>query len=422
MSAPPPPLAPAGVGARMLAVIVLTGLGAGLGGAALTLLLHLVQHLAFGYTEDTFLTGVERASPARRVSVMGIGGLLVGLGWWALRHHRDTLTVTDALRADAPRMPLPTTLADSALQILAVAFGASLGREGAPRQLGAATGAWLAARAALPATQQRTILACGGGAGLAAVYNVPLGGALFTLEILLASTARTHIIAAVLTSAIATAIAWPLLSDHPTYQVDSFHLTAPVLIWSVLLGPLAGVVSAGFTQLTTAARTHTPRGWRLPLATTVLFAAVGALAIPFPQLLGNGKGPAQLAFNGALDLPLSAALVLLKPLATALCLRSGATGGLLTPALATGALFGAATGGLWSSLWPGTPLGAYALIGAAAVLATTQRAPLTAIVLVLEFTHTGLALLVPILIAVGAATLTHQHLHWPAANTLPTDS
>jgi len=73
MSAPPPPLAPAGVGARMLAVIVLTGLGAGLGGAALTLLLHLVQHLAFGYTEDTFLTGVERASPARRVSVMALG-------------------------------------------------------------------------------------------------------------------------------------------------------------------------------------------------------------------------------------------------------------------------------------------------------------------------------------------------------------
>lgn len=155
----------------------------------------------------------------------------------------------------------------------------------------------------------------------------------------------------------------------------------------------------------------------------MLFAAVGALAIPFPQLLGNGKGPAQLAFNGALGLPLFAALILLKPLATALCLRSGATGGLLTPALATGALLGAATGGLWSSLWPGTPRGACALIGAAAVLATTQRAPLTAIVLVLVFTHTGLTLLVPILIAVGAATLTHQHLHRPAtANKPPTDS
>jgi len=160
------------------------------------------------------------------------------------------------------------------------------------------------------------------------------------------STWPTHIIAAVLTSAIATATAWPLLSNHPTYQVASFHLTAPMLIWSVLLGPLAGVTSAGFTQLTTAARTHTPRGWRLPVATTVLFVAVGTLAIPFPQLLGNGKGPAQLAFNGALGLPLFAALVLLKPLATALCLRSGATGGLLTPALATGALLGAATGGL----------------------------------------------------------------------------
>jgi len=106
---------------------------------------------------------------------------------------------------------------------------------------------------------------------------------------------------------------------------------------------------------------------------------------------------------------------LLKPLATALCLRSGATGGLLTPALATGALLGAATGGLWTHIWPGTPLGAYALIGAAAVLATTQRAPLTAIVLVLvlEFTHTGLTLLVPMMIATAAAQLTNHHLHRP---------
>ena len=70
-------------------------------------------------------------------------------------------------------------------------------------------------------------------------------------------------------------------------------------------------------------------------------------------------------------------------------------------------------------LLPGATLGAYALIGATAVLATTQRAPLTAIVLVLEFTHTGLVLLVPMMIAVAAANLTNQHLHWPAFSGKP---
>lgn len=68
-------------------------------------------------------------------------------------------------------------------------------------------------------------------------------------------------------------------------------------------------------------------------------------------------------------------LAVLKPVATGACLATGATGGLLTPALATGAMLGGLTGGAWSLLWPG------AMIAAAAVLATAQKAPLCAIVL-----------------------------------------
>lgn len=401
---------PDDLGVRMLSVIVLTGVGAGVGGALLTLLLHLVQHLAFGYTEASFLTGVERASATRRVLAMTLGGILVGLGWWALRWRRDTVSVRAALAAPTPRLPLPTTLLDSALQIVAVGFGASLGREGAPRQLGGAAGAWLAERAGLTIAQQRVIVASGAGAGLAAVYNVPLGGALFTLEIVLASTARTDIVAAVLTCAVATVVAWPVLSTRPTYRVAPSHLSASLLIFSLLFGPVAGLVAAAFARLTAAAQLRIPTGWRLPIFTTVIFAAVGGLAVAFPQLLGNGKGPAQLAFSGGLSLPVLAALVVLKPVATAACLRSGATGGLLTPAVATGATLGAVTGGLWGHLWAGSPPGAYALLGAAAVLAVTQRAPITAIVLIVEFTHSGLTLIAPMMIAVALATITSRHL------------
>ena len=100
--------------------------------------------------------------------------------------------------------------------------------------------------------------------------------------------------------------------------------------------------------------------------------------------------------------------MVLKPLATAACLRAGAKGGQLTPALATGAMFGAAAGRLWSEAFPGLHLhlGACALIGAAAVLATTQHAPLTAIVLVIEFTQSGVRLLAPIVLAVAVACYT----------------
>ncbi len=401
---------PTGLDSRLLLVAVLTGLAAGAGGIALTLLLHLTQHLAFGYTESTFLTGVERAAPLRRVLALTIGGVVVGLGWYALRRWADPIDgVGEAMRTARP-MPIGPVTAEASLQILAVGFGASLGREGAPRLLGSALAGWLADRARLAVGQRRTILACGAGAGLACVYNVPLGGALFTLEILLTSAAIADVVPALLSSATATAVAWPVLSTHPTYLVQAAGLHANEIVFALLLGPIAGLAGTAFNRLVRWSRTLAPTGWRVPVVITVVFAGVGSLAIGYPQLLGNGKGPAQLAFDGSLGLLTLGALLLLKPIVTAACLGSGAHGGLLTPAVATGAVLGALTGGAWSMLWPGTPTIGFALIGAAAVLATTQRAPLCAIVLVLEFTHSGLDLLVPIALAVTGAMVTSARL------------
>ena len=395
-----------------MAAAAATGVLAGAAGIALTLLLHAVQYTAFGYTEATFLSGVEQASAVRRVIAMAIGGAVAGTGWWALwRYSRRFPAVGDAMTGPEKRLPLPTVTADAALQIIAVGFGASLGREGAPRQVGAALGGWLSERLRLDAGQRRIILACGAGAGLAAVYDVPLGGALFTLEVLLVSADRRDVIPAILSSAIAAAIAWPVLGDQPTYAVQQLEGGATVLVFAVLLGPIAAMVGVGFLRLTTWTRRMAPTaGWRLPVLMTVVFAAVGAASIGFPALLGNGKGPAQLAFDGALSLAGLGALLLLKPLATAACLGSGARGGLLTPAVATGALLGALTGNVWLLVWPGAPTAVFAVIGAAAVLATTQRAPLCAIVLVVEFTQTGLGLLIPMLIAVVGALLTARLL------------
>jgi H+/Cl- antiporter ClcA len=389
----------------MVAATALTGVAAGLGGAAVTLLLHLVQHLSFGYTEATFLRGVERSSAARRVLALTAGGAVAGTGWWLHRRRVDPeeVSVTRALRSANPELPVLATGVDAILQIVAVGAGASLGREGAPRQLGAAFGGWIAAALRVSTAQRRRLLACGAGAGLAAVYNVPVGGAAFTLEILLRSVVIADVLAALSTAGIATVVAWPLLSDKPTYQVSGVHLHAPLLVWSLLLGPLAGVAGVGFVRLMATARLRAPTGWHLIPSIVLVFAALGGLAIAYPQLLGNGKGAAQLAFAGTASLGLAGALTLLKPLATAACLGSGAIGGLLTPALATGAMFGVFTGRLWDLLWPGATSTEYAIVAAAAVLAVTQWAPVTAIVLVLDLIHTGQQLLLPIVLAVGLA-------------------
>lgn len=402
---------PVRLGVRVVAVAGLVGAGAGVGGAALTLLLHLVQHTAYGYTENTFLVGAQRAAPARRVLLLLLAGVVAGVGWWALRRRGAPLPkVSAAARTAGVRLPLLPVTLDACLQIVVVGLGASLGREGAPRQLGAAVGAWLSDRADLGPDERRVLLACGAGAGLAAVYNVPLGGALFTLEVLLVSLALPDVVLAAGCSAVATAVAWAVLPNRPTYLVGGVELSTTVLVWSVVAGPVLGLAATGFTRLTDAAAARRPVPGRLLLATVPVFTALGALSVAYPQLLGNGKGPAQLALDGALPLSTLVVLVLLKPLATAACLRSGAAGGRLTPAVATGALLGELTGRGWLLLWPGGRPAEFAFVGAAAFLAVTLDAPLTAIVLLLEFTHVGTALLVPALLATAGATVTARAL------------
>jgi H+/Cl- antiporter ClcA len=385
----------------------LVGLAGGLAGIGVALILRLVQHLSFGYSTGGFLAGVDLSPPWRRVAALAAGGLLSGLGWWWLRRHAtaEDVSVTRALRESGSRLPLLATTADGALQAIAVGSGASLGREGAPRQIGAALGGWIAARLQLSTTQRRTLLACGAGAGLGAVYDVPLGGALFTCEILLASAAWRDVVPAVATSTIATVLAWPVLSSRPTYEVTGLHLTGALVVWAVPAGAICGVLGVGFSRLMTVARTRAPSGGRSVITIVVTFAVLGGVSVAIPELLGNGKGPTQVALTGSMAIGLAAVLTLLKPIATAACLGAGAIGGLLTPSLATGASFGVLAGHLWTGIWPGTPIGGYAMVGAAAMLAVTQRAPLTAAVLALEFVRTGWNLSLPIVLAVATAAL-----------------
>lgn len=247
------------------------------------------------------------------------------------------------------------------------------------------------------------LLASGAGAGLAAVYNVPLGGAAFTLEVLLATGRPRAAVPAVAAAGLATVLAWPALGTRATYQIPAMPTAAPVLVAAIVLGAVLGLVGVLFRAVMTAARTHAPSRWRAGVAIPVVFAGVGAAAIVYPQLLGNGKGLAQLALTGSITIPLAVDLAIAKPVVTAACLRAGAIGGLLTPSFATGAVLGLIGGVAWSRLWSGGSPTAYALLGAAALLAVTQRAAVPAVILTMEFTHAGLGILPAFVIAVSMA-------------------
>ncbi len=401
-----------GFSPRFWILVFLTGIGAGLGGAALMGLLRLVEHLAWSYNSGYFLSAVSSSTMRRRLEVLFGAGILVAIFRHVLRRPTGGhgTEVAAAIWFRSGELPFFRTLIGAIASIVIVAFGASLGREGAPKQVGAALAGRLAKYGKLSSSQRRLLVACGAGAGLAAVYNVPLGGALFAVEILLGSLSLSLVFPAMATSLIAVAVSWLFLPNEATYSFPSYPLSPIALAGAVILGVLAGFASAYYVKFIAWADEQKPDGtWRI-LAPILCFASLGAAAIAYPQLLGNGKDVVQLAFLDRLSMPLLSILVFLRPLATSGCLASGAPGGLFTPTLAFGALLGALFGHVWNHFLPGESAAAYAIFGAGAVLAATMKAPLSAVVLLFELTNHVTTLVVPLILAITLASLVARQL------------
>ena len=111
-------------------------------------------------------------------------------------------------------------------------MGASPGREAARKQAGAAFASLLARWFGISPSQRRLLVACGTGAGIAAVYNVPFGGALFALEVLLGTLALPLVAPALAVSLIAGAVAWLFRPDQPTHQIRCSSRCRPPPAWA----------------------------------------------------------------------------------------------------------------------------------------------------------------------------------------------
>ncbi|WPD75785.1 chloride channel protein [Dickeya fangzhongdai] len=400
---------------RFVIALTLTGVLAGLGGMLLALLLHAIQHLAYGYSldhiisEESFLQGVSAAEPTRRFMALLIGGVVAGLGWYALyRYGRRLVSITAALQAEKPDMPVKETIIHALLQIVTVALGSPLGREVAPRELGALAANHLSRALRMTPDDTRLLIACGAGGGLAAVYNVPLGGALFVVEVLLARVQVKTSLAALLTCSLAALVARVGLGDEYQYHLNlPLSVSGDLTVWALLTGPVFGVAAWLFVRLTRHARQHSPRNARLIITNLLNFTLLGLLVIILPQLAGNGKGPAELSFTSQLPVLLALLLLGCKVLVQWSSLRAGAQGGLLTPGLANGALLAVALGGIWSWFFPHNQPGAYAVIGAAAFLATSMRMPVTSLVLIMEFTRINNDFFIPMALCIAGAVSTN---------------
>jgi chloride channel protein, CIC family len=406
----------AGYSARFWLLVVVIGVAAGAGASALMALLKLTERLAWGSGRGPYLDGSQVGSGLHRVIVLLAAGVIAAAAAAVLRRPPSSggTEVSDALWLGAARLPFVASVARGVLSIVTVGMGVSLGREGAPQLAGAATASWLAQWAQLPQWQRRLLVASGAGAGFAAVYNVPLGGALFALEVLLGTVALPLVLPALAVSVIATAVAWTTLGTAHTYHLPTYELRASQMVWAALAGPVIGVLAVVWVKMIERANALRPKAWGRYAAPVVVFGLLGLVSLRYPQLLGNGKGTVQLAVLGRISLGLLAVLLVLKPLATAMCLGTGSPGGLFTPTLTIGVLLAGALDGIWSHIWPGTASGSYALIGGAAFLAAAMQGPLSALVLVLELTRHFDLLMAPALVAVTEATIVARRLGAPS--------
>jgi chloride channel protein, CIC family len=390
------------------AAVVVVGLLAGLAGLATTVVLRSVEHLTYHYTFGSLLNGITGSSPVRRAVGPMIGAALAGLGWWLLRRRTEVPPLAGTI-ARHDRIPRLTWTIDALLQVLLVGAGASLGREGAPRQFAAVVSDFgIAWSRRLSPGDREILLACAAGAGLGAVYAVPMAGALFALRILLNTWRLRAVGAALITSSLAVAVGSAITHDHPELNWPSAESAYLLSAHALAVAPVAFAVGWVFNKIIAAARPVNPmRSWVLIPALAAAGLLTGICSHWWPELAGNGKSVLTVSLAiGAAGMTLTSAVVILalKPLLTAMFLRAGGAGGLLTPSLATGAAAGSVLV-LALNEMAGTHLhGPVISLGAAAgVLAVTQGSPVWAAIFVWELARPPIWMLVVFLVtAVGA--------------------
>jgi len=410
---------------RFWMLVPLTGIIAGIGAVAGVHFMQLVQEIAWHGSGS--LLDVARAAPWwRRLIVPTLAGLLivvVSLGLGPAAEGHGSSEILESIWVRSGRVPLRAALARGFLTLVAVAMGASVGREGALIYFGAAAASWIGRRANVDADQLKLLVACGASAGIAAAYNTPIGGALFGLEVFLGGLALELYGPIIFATVTATLISRTLLEDHPSYVIPPYKLThARELVLYLVLGALVGVVSALFVRtVEMTARWSQLVSKRvkriLPIAA---LAILGASGIAYPQLFGNGYDTVNQALVGALPLGLILALPLLKLAVSALCASSGVPGGLFTPSLFVGALTGAAFGTAAHWLWPNVvpSTGGYVLVGMAAILAGSTHATMAAALMMFEMTG-SYGVILPLLAACVISAVVSRALTPESIYTAP---
>ncbi len=307
------------------------------------------------------------------------------------------------------------TLRGFLLQFFGVAIaligGHSVGREGAHIFLGACTGSLLGQKLELPNNAIRTLVGCGTAAGIAASFNTPLAGVIFSLEVVMMDYQLASFIPVIIAAVTATVVSNAVLGDAAVFQVPPLQLGSLAEVpLVVVLGLLAGTLGAGFIQMVQSIARGT-RNWPIERQMGAAGAAVALLGALFPEIMGIGYDTINTALLGGYTAGLLLTLALVKLVATSICSALNVPGGMIGPAFFIGATLGGGFGHLLAQTLPELEIhpGVYAMLGMSALMAGSLQAPLAALTALLELTDNP-QIIMPGMLVVVISGLTASEL------------
>jgi H+/Cl- antiporter ClcA/CBS domain-containing protein len=351
-------------------------------------------------------------------AVPTLGGIIVGLMRWRTQDFGPGLSsliaVSQGKEAKKPLRPVTKMIAAA----VSIGSGASLGPEGPSVEIGTNFGVLLSDILQVSQERQRLLLGAGAAAGLAAGFNAPIAGVFFALEVVMGTTyfATSAVSVVLLAAVVAALIAQIGLGSQPAFALPAYQVRSYLELPLYLgLGLGASLISLTYTEsirLAKSAFAGNLPGLKLlgkipqsiqPILGGVIIGIVGWC---YPQILGIGYETVEAMLQDEdFSLNLLLILLVLKLLMTAVSSGSGFVGGLFAPAMFLGASFGSAYAKFLALVAPGigdymAAPPAYAMVGMAAVLAGSVRAPLTAILMLFELTR-DYRIVLPLMAAVG---------------------
>lgn len=392
-------------GTAGLAAVV--GAITGLGAVALIEIILLFHRLFFEGGAEVF-----SALGAYYVILLPvIGGAIVGplIYFFApeARGHGVPEVMT-AMETRGGRIRPVVILVKAVASAITIGSGGAAGREGPIVQIGAAVGSSLGQVLKLNRPRLLALVGAGAAGGIAATFNAPIAGVMFTLEVLVGEFSVASVSSMVFASVSASVVARQFLGEYPAFRVPAYELVSN---WELLmylgLGVLAAFAALLFVRTLYFTEDVFDR-WQIPgwVKPPIAGVAIGVIGYFFPEVFGTGFEAIESALQGELAFWLLTALLFARIAATSLTLGGGFSGGVFAPALFVGAMLGGAYGELMHSIFPTITAtsGAYATVGMAAVFAGAARAPVTAIVILFEMTL-DYRIMLPLMFATVLATL-----------------